>query len=553
MNYPIVFGIDLGNTNTSVAYRILDPNIKVTDPQFVYLDPDADGVQRSIMPSAVLYRTPDGEAIVGRKARALALDQGMLFLNFKESLLQETPPETRYERGIKKSAVDALVDLLKYVLEQAAGTPDLLSYFVPGPQGKRVPDRSFFLTLGVPTETSETYRTHLKTALRDSGWFSSFEAMDGFVNFIPEPVAVVLNVPAKGRRTFTVYDHGGLTLDIAQVEADETKPYKYTVKMKHRIVTKVGDAETNVGGSFCDRLLLRFLVRREGGIEPLMEDIGKAYGEKDCDISHLSALIEMDQKPEGEIYERKLYDRLCSDIELVRIKLSDQTTVELRWNARNIAERKSGITITEDEFVDEVLAEVAKSIEEQLQQDSDTTSTHIFAGGVSMTPFLVARYSKLYPGKTTRLTDVSPLTAIAAGLASYYQGGVKLDTVLSDKTDSDYGIYNDQDGKWEVVLKRDTQFKSTKLPSEGLPPEGAGISKGFRAFPATSDIILRVGECVKGEWRELGHRDVCLPEISTRFLVYLQADQSGILEIRLADKVNRRLISVENPKFGTSQ
>lgn len=553
MNYPIVFGIDLGNTNTSVAYRILDPNSKVTIPQFVCLDPDADGVQRSIMPSAVLYRTPDGEAIVARRARTLALDQGMLFLNFKESLLQETPPETRYERGIKKSAVDALVDLLKYVLEQAAGMPDLLSYFVPGPQGKRVPERPFFLTLGVPTETSETYRTHLKTALRDSGWFSSFEAMDGFVNFIPEPVAVVLNVPAKGRRIFTVYDHGGLTLDIAQVEADETKPYKYTVKMKHRIVTKVGDAETDVGGSFCDRLLLRFLVRREGGIEPLMEDIGKAYGEKDCDISHLSALIEMDQKPEGETYERKLYDRLCSDIELVRIKLSDQTTVELRWNAGNIPECKTGITITEDEFVDEVLAELAKSIEEQLQQDSDTTSIHIFAGGVSMTPFLTARYNKLYPGKTTRLTDVSPLTAIAAGLASYYQGGVEPDTVLSDKTDNDYGVYNDQDGKWEVVLKRDTQFKSTKLPSEGLPPEGAGISKGFRAFPATSEIVLRVGECVKGEWRELGRRDICLPEISTRFLVYFQADQSGILEIRLADKVNRRLINVENPKFRTSQ
>jgi|GEM_PF-2659910 len=555
MEYPIVFGIDLGSTNTSVAYRFLNPNEKTVAPTFVCLDPDADDIQRNVMPSAVLYRTPDGEAIVGRKARALAIDKGMLFINFKEKLLEEATPEMRTERGIKKSAVDALTDLLKHALAQAAGTTELLSYFKPGLQANLVPNRPFHLTLGVPTETSETYRAHLKTALKSSGWFSSFEEMDGRVSFVAEPVAVVLNVPAKERRTFTVYDHGGLTLDIAQVEVDETKSPKYTVKEKKRIVLNAGAAMHNVGGSFCDRLLLRFVVRREEGLASLQETIEKAYGpfNPPLDLPLLSALVEMEREPEGESYERKLYDRLCSDVELVRIKLSDKATAELRWNARSLSEVKSGITITEDELTDEVLSGISQSIKSQLPKDADETSMHILAGGVSITPFLTEEYSNLYPRRTLRFSDVSPLTAIAAGLASYYQGGIGSEPPVGDKTDSDYGIYNDQEGKWEIVLARSTPFKNTKLPSEGLPPEGAGVSKGYRAFPATDEIVIRVGECVKGEWRDLGRRDVRLPNASTRFLIYFQADQSGILEIRLADKSNRQLIRVENPKFRTSQ
>lgn len=554
MQYPIVFGIDLGNTNTSIAYRVFDPNNKSTLPNLVCLDPDADGIQPTVMPSAVLYRTPDGEALVGRKARAAALDKGMLFINFKETLLKETPPETRTEKGIKKSAVDALTDLLSHALKQTAGTTDIISYFKAGLNGNRIPNSPFHLTLGVPTETSETYRNHLKNALVASGWFPSLEAMNNMVSFIAEPVAVVLNVPAKDRHSFTVYDHGGLTLDIAQIIADESSTSKYTVKTKQRIVSQVGKSSVNVGGSFCDRLLLKFLVQREGGLEAIWQSIGDAYGAENCNHRELATLVEMKQEPKGETYERKLYDRLCSDIELVRIKLSDQTTATVWWNARTPAERKSNLTLSEDELVDEVLSEISHSITAQLPPDSEDASTHILAGGVSMTPFLTAAYNKLYPGKTQRLADVSPLTAIARGLASYYQGGVGTDdTKLGDKTDNSYGIYNDQDGRWEVVLETGTQFITTKLPNEGLPPEGAGVSKSFKAYPATNNIAIRVGECVKGEWRDVGNRDILLPTAATRFLIYFQADQSGILEIRLADKVNRKLIHVENPKFRTLQ
>lgn len=564
------FGIDLGNSNVSVAYRLVSGDTFVRS-ELIALDPSQLGAYKCVLPAAVFFASDERPPVVGGRAKTVSSSEGILFTNFKEELLSESDVIPRVDRNLTKSSEDALTEIFRYLLSQVVNSDDLIGKTTLGADGQRVLETDYSVTVGVPTKTSEKYRDRLTRAIIAAGWFDSMEAAQGGapkrLQFLPEPVAVILNIGHPGNKRYLVYDHGGATLDIAEVTTHDTGIHDFSVTQKERpTLSWQGTENTNIGGTFLDRLLLGAAVADRAAVAALLPHIAEAYG-LECDASPLENLIRRAEpvqgKPpiEGEealgggTPEIDAYRYLCADIEKVRIRFSGRTNSEILV----LGEDQETDILISRLLLEKTFKPVSEAIKQYLvtslaegvrEKGSAEEVLCLLAGGVSLTPFFLKAIEEAKYPVHRFSSEVSPFTAIATGLAQYYRGGVEtIGGQGSDVTDTEYGIWIERDQKWEIIVPEKTPYNETKFP-----PVGKGISKRFKPYPPTDEITLRVGQCIKGQWENLGSRDVTLPSYTNAFRVYFSIDpEQGRLELRLEDSQSKRLITMNNPFFSSSQ
>jgi hypothetical protein len=556
-NSRLIVGIDLGNTNTSLAYRFGDekPCLLPIDD-----DPEKPNSLRNVLRSAVLFPfDEDQPPVVGRRAIQLASETGWLFVNYKKSLLQGEPKQAAYPgQGLHKGPQDAVVEVLRDLRRRLARAEP--SHFAAEGENGYVPTKPPFITLGVPAETLDKYKSLLKAALISSGWYTDDTQTDTFVSFLPEPVAPLLLMSAESSKKYLTFDIGGLTLDLALAHISEGSEYQYKVTDTKRCMHEGHD----IGGTLLDRLIMRAFAEDEETWLELLGAAEDAYGlsadpEKLRSMSRGEIDWANDGTPEGEFFKF-----LSLDLENFRITLSDKSKARLILNSFSTTNRLPiGEPFPRDDFDRDILEPVLNSIEREINAilvddvGDELNKEEIMvvpAGGVSLTSGIVS-YLRNFFGMSNVIPsmDYSPLVSIAMGCAKFTPAGMtEINSVrVNSKTDTDYGVWDAGYQHWSTVVPEGTEYEKTKLPLS-LPKLGEGIFQTYRMTHKSSALRIKVGQRSKSneKWTLLGERTVSLSENVDDFQVYFEIDpQQGILEMCLIHKGRR--IPMTNPKFKT--
>lgn len=552
MTQTLIIGIDLGNSNCSLSY--FTPG--TSDTTTVPLEDGQIGISPNILPSAVFFPSDGSEARVGTPART-ALGKGLLFENFKGRLMEEAEPKAATDGGLTKSPMDALTTLLRHLAKLAFSHGALNPHFVLR-QEQYVPREPIYLTLGVPAQAPEHYKTRLRRACIASGWVTEEQAAE-YLSFVAEPVAVALNYPAGERRQLFIYDHGGLTLDMVRIQLDQAQspPYK-VLAYKERVTCTLGGRSYDVGGSFLDRLLLRHILSRVGGVAALQSQIMEAY-ETEFETGPLEKLVQMEQDPLPSGAEAHVYAALRRDVERLRISLSSQDRDSARFSlTAGPIPVQTRIAVKKGDL-DEAFSDVLQAIRQKLPVSVGADEFCFMVGGCSVTPSLRGLMKDAAFGTMRVLVPNAPMEAIARGLSRYYRtgitgaDGINLSTLpVDDSVDTDYGVWNDGMDRWDVVLPKGTAYSDTVLP-KSISGDSKGIFQVYKPLTHATEISMRVGQRdAGGDWIELGERTVHLPSSTTNFRLYFSMDSQQQLEIRLFSSETKKLIRVAAPRFSTN-
>jgi len=549
MSKELIIGIDLGNSNCSLSYRTLDKS----ESKMAALEGSAN-----VMPSVVLFPFKGGSPLVGKAAWGDT--PGILFQNFKDRLMESAEFDPVEEKGISKTPQDALVEILHSLAERAFKNGDLTPYFDVKPvagQEQYVPKRPMILTLGVPTEAPQSYKNCLYAAFVTAGWFNSLESARDYITFVREPVAAAMNFKPGEKRQFFIYDHGGLTLDMVSLELDEKEVPPYRITLNHpRVLYGTND----VGGSYIDRVLLHFLVKKAGGLDEIKSDIEEAYVKElsATQLGRLSKIVDKKAPTDSSNAESTVYAHLCRDVGRLRVSLSERQSGTFTLGSE-LAPVRTKVALTKADM-EEALSDVFATIQKALPT-ADVGSQHcIMVGGCSLTPRLEGILKEHFGEKRVTVA-AAPMEAVALGLSKYYQTSIDRvdgDMGVIELIDTDFGVWDGGERVWDVILKEGTPYKNAVLPSKGIPPEGRGFYQTYQPHLPTTEIRVRVAQRnrkaeaggIEGGWVELGERTVRLPTAATRFRIYFgMPSPNDPLELRLADIRTREVITMKDPTF----
>ncbi len=530
----LIVGLDLGASYTKMAYRLPDR----PRPALVPFD-DVPGKRRqaaNCLRTAVLFPEGGGDPLVGEPA-INSTQRGHLFYGFKDEMLQNnhlTPTDVLGRRE-PVDALDAMVEVVRRVAQFAAKVPDLTPWFDPALRALRA---GIVLSVGAPTEHFDHYEKLVTCALDRVGWSAHCRR----VRFVTEPVAACqTRITGSIPERVVVFDHGGLTLDLAYARTTgngQDWGFNTTRRVKWQARRGVW---LDCGGQMMDRLLLRGLVRELGGVAALSAPIRQAYGIP-FDAAELHDLVENLTwawvSDDGGA--RQVLSRLLLSVERLRVDAgggSQLSDTPVSWRPKDDQTEFGSVPPS---WIIEALEPILAAIEAELKTgDGSVNAASVIcmpAGGAFSTTGVFERVHSVFGEAILRPVDYLPSEAIAAGLAANVG-------FAEPPTDTEYAVWvRNSDGvyEWQVVVEIGAKTSLVTLPSDRkrVPDESRVKWKQYRPVDPVSRVDLEVAQRARhGGWNEQGARTVVLRKPGGSFRVYfgLEPESGRRLELRLQD------------------
>src|SRR3979411_3132617 len=396
---PEVIGIDLGTTNSAVAYMEGgEPTIIAT----------AEGGR--ITPSVVAF-TKNGERLVGQVAKRQAITNPENTIYSIKRFMGRRFTDPEVQRSLKQ---------VPYKIQQASNggvevrrgdgrklTPPEVSAMI---LGKLKTDAEAFLgdkvtqaVITVPAYFDDSQRQ----ATKDAGQIAGLEVL----RIINEPTAAALayGLDKKKDELVAVYDLGGGTFDISVLQLGEGV-----------FEVKATNGDTHLGGDDFDQRIIDWLV----------EEFRKDQG---IDLRN----------------DRQALQRLKEAAEKAKIELS--TTMQTEVNLPFITADQAGpkplvITLTRSkleqlvgDLVDKTLGPVKQCMKDA-DVDSSKVNEVILVGGMTRMPLVVETVKKLFGKEPNKSVNPDEVVAVGAAIqAGVLKGEVK-DVLLLDVTPLSLGI-----------------------------------------------------------------------------------------------------------------
>jgi len=496
-----IIGIDLGTTNSCVSV------LEGGKPRVIE---NAEGGRTT--PSIVAY-TDDNEILVGQSAKRQAVTnpQNTLFAvkrligrRFDDDVVQKDIKMVPY-KIVKAESGDAWVQVNDEKMAPPQVSAEVLRKMKKTAEeylGEAVTEA----VITVPAYFNDSQRQ----ATKDAGRIAGLEVK----RIINEPTAAALAYgmdKAEGDRTVAVYDLGGGTFDISNIEIAE-------VDGEHQFEVLATNGDTFLGGEDFDLRLIEFLAeefKNENGIDlhndPLALQRLKEAAEK--------AKIELSSSQQTEVNLPYITADATGPKHLV-IKLS-----------------RSKLESLVEELVTRSLAPVKTALEDAGLSPSEVNDV-ILVGGQTRMPMVQKAVADFF-GKESR-KDVNPDEAVAMGASiqgAVLSGDVK-DVLLLDVTPLTLGIET-MGGVATPLIE-----KNTTIPT-----------KKSQVFSTAEDNQTAVTiHVVQGERKQatqnksLGRFDLAdippsprgMPQIEVTF----DLDANGILNVSAKDKATNKEQSI---------
>jgi len=490
---PRVIGIDLGTTNSAVAY------MEGGEPTII---PNAEGGR--ITPSVVAF-TKSGERLVGQVAKRQAITNPENTIYSIKRFMGRRFTDPEVQRSMKQ---------VPYKIQQGGNggvevvlgdgrklTPPEVSAMI---LGKLKTDAEAFLgdkitqaVITVPAYFDDSQRQ----ATKDAGQIAGLEVL----RIINEPTAAALayGLDKKKDELVAVYDLGGGTFDISILQLGEGV-----------FEVKATNGDTHLGGDDFDVRIIDWLI----------DEFKKDQG---IDLKN----------------DRMALQRLKESAEKAKIELSStqQTEINLPFiTADQAGPKHLVITLTRSkleqlvgDLVEQTVGPVKKAIADA-GVSADKIDEVVLVGGMTRMPLVVETVKKLFGKEPNKSVNPDEVVAIGAAIqAGVLKGEVK-DILLLDVTPLSLGIET-LGGVATKLIERNSTIPTSKsqiftTASDGQTQVEIHVVQGERELAADNKSLARfildgIPPAPRG-----------LPQIEVTFDI----DANGILNVKAKDKATSK-------------
>lgn len=502
----MIYGIDLGTTNSAIAYTYLGRH-----GAEVSLISNLD--ESDLTPS-VVYFCQNGNHIVGQNAleRYVSEPDRTCMRVKREMGRNVTWTISAIPKDVQVTPPMVSACILSYLTESAARKLEL----------DLPPSRA---VITVPAYFGDSQRQDTLDAARIAGIQATL---------LEEPTAALLDyvyqfsridrlgaVLPTGAAHVVVFDLGGGTLDISVCEVELLSSAMPSIKV---IAT---DGDPKLGGTDFDIAMARLAIRKAMS--------GGPRG------SHLGPLLDaMDEfESEGVVKDPQMAEVLAqhltkAEIAKKRLSVDDHRTFPIP----RVTGRVVDVEITREEFereLEPLLEKMGQAMDRALVRASEASGGRIaswgsvarcvLVGGATQTPAVRRLVDRLFGDAVTCAADRDRAVARGAAIKSALDSGVLMLGDLGFATTHDYGILNGAGDMESVIIPKGSEYPAEYSQSFHLP------------FSLDAGFPFNIGQRYMNGCASIGVKSFHHPFMYTgdELTVSLSIDADGLLHFRASD------------------
>jgi Fe-S protein assembly chaperone HscA len=507
-----VVGIDLGTTNSLVAYMGTGPSLAHPDApgKGVFILPGEDG--SNLVPSVVALEG-NGHMLVGNAARAVLLSSPERAVYSVKRLMGRGVEDVQSELKLFPFRLaDDLApgEVLRIRLGERNYTPPEISAQILR-QLKRNAERFFGAPVKQAVVTVPAYFNDAqRQATKDAGRIAGLEVL----RLVNEPTAASLayGLDKKQNGTIAVYDFGGGTFDIS------------ILKLQDGIFEVIAtNGDTHLGGDDIDNLLIAVAVEDIAGDlkvdarrhPELIQRLRNAVIEAKIALSTEDAAGVEVELPDGRLYQRTITREM---FEQMAQPIVDRTLGPCRQ-----ALKDAGLTVGQ---VDEV----------------------VLVGGSTRIPLVRRQVEELFGRKPHTELNPDEVVALGAAVQANILGGGSAETrdmLLLDVTPLSLGI-EALGGVTAKIIHRNSTIPASATEHFTTGVEGQ-VSVAIHVLQGEREMAKDCRSLARFDLKGIPPMPAGLPRIEVRFLI----DANGIMHVSAREQRSGKEAEIQvQPSYG---